>query len=162
MKPTKGVHVRSRRRIRATVLAIGASSLMIGGVVSAGPASASASGCTWAPGGAFAQQCIHVWGGGLHIAHLANQYFASPWSGWGSNVCRRMHREKFTDLDNVVRFAEQDLASCITGAAAVSIGDYSVWYPNRDFHNKRGMCAFSNNSDTGGTWTPQACVTVHS
>jgi len=148
-----------RRSVRAAV--VGAA-LVASSVVAAAPAHASASGCTWAPGGAFAQQCIHVWGSGLRVDKVANQYFPSPLSGYSANVCRREHQDKFTDLDNQIRYHHASLDSCIPGAVAVAFGDYEMWYPHRDFHDHRGMCAQSKNSDTGDTWTPFACVTVHS
>lgn len=129
-------------------------------VVAAPAAHASASGCTWAPGGPGAQQCINVSGSGLHVNSVANQYFASP-TGSLANLCNRKHQDKFTNPNGQIGYWNNNPTSCILGAVAVTTGDYVVWKPNRNFYDGRGMCARSNNSDTGG-WTPYACETIHS
>jgi hypothetical protein len=121
---------------------------------------ASASGCTLAPGGPGAQQCIAVYGSSLYVDQVTNNYFASLVSGTGANVCNRKHQYKFTNPDNTIGWWNINPTSCILGIAAASTGDYVDWYPRRNFHDGRGMCAHSNNSDTGGTWTPYACETI--
>jgi hypothetical protein len=152
-----------RAAVRSLLVAAVALSCALDVVLAAAPSAwADASGCTWAPGGFAAQQCINVHGSGLYVSWVANQYFASPTSGWAANVCNRKHENKFTNPNGTIGYWEADLSSCILGSVAVTTGDYVTWSPNRRFYDGRGMCARSNNSDTGGTWSPYACETIHS
>ena len=147
--------MRSARIVTAALTC--AASLM---VANAPKSNAEATGCTWAPGGIGAEQCIWVYGTGLYVPQVSNMYYASPTSGYGANVCNRRHNYKFTEMDNTIRTADINPSSCILGMTAVIQGDMVRWYPRRNFHDGRGMCARSNNSDTGGTWTPFACETI--
>jgi hypothetical protein len=151
---------RGRSRIKVVLTAVAGT---IGAALITAPAAhASASGCTFAPGGAAAQQCITVLGSGLHVSQVANEYYASPISGNAANVCSRHHQDKFTFPNGNIGYWGNNPSSCILGSVAVISGDYVVWNANQNFYNGRGMCAQSNNSDTGGTWTPFACETIHS
>ena len=129
-------------------------------LLAAPAAHASASGCTWAPGGALAQQCIYVSGNGLYVSYVDNGYFASPYSGYAANVCNRRHEDKFTWPSGAIGYWEDDPSSCIPGAVAVVTGDYVRWNAQHTFYPDRGMCARSANSDTGGSWSPYACETI--
>jgi hypothetical protein len=142
-----------------TLVAVGVS--VLGALVVAAPAAqATAAGCTWAPGGAAAQQCIYVSGDGTYVSYVMNQYYASPISGYAANVCNRRHRTKFVASTGATGYIENDPSSCILGSVAVTTGDYTRWDARRHLLAWSDVCAKSANSDTGGSWTPSACETI--
>jgi len=125
-------------------------------------AGASAQGCTFAQGGAAAQQCTTVIGSGLHVNEIDNDYYASPVSGGTADVCNRHHQITYYNANGTKGTWSANPSSCILGSVAILTGDEQYVYPNRNFPNNKSICSRSRNSDTNEVWTPYACVTIHS
>jgi hypothetical protein len=153
-----------RRRFRFAVSALAAVAVSVPAmnVFTASAASANASGCTWAPGGAFAQICTNVYGSGTYVSDAYSTYYSSPTTPLGANVCDRLHKFAYYSTDGVRHEVRVDASGCIPNSVATVTGDYVHTTPARHFANNKPFCSAANNSETAYKWTPWACVTIHS
>ncbi|BCB88153.1 hypothetical protein [Phytohabitans suffuscus] len=128
----------------------------------AGPASASASGCTFAPGYALARNCIIVEGVGLVVWYTASGYepgieIPPP------QVCSRRHEVRYVRADapnnSTYTYLRAGPLGCIPGVLT-SFVEWSGGYVAR---NGSQWCGRSRNTHTeqaGQPWSNWACITI--
>lgn len=122
----------------------------------------SADGCTTAPGpaGSGSHNCVVVNGNGTRIDSAYSQYYyAQP---VGPAVCDRHHQFLYTAANGEEITRQVDPPGCINSLAMVATGD-SVSLPEAplDAQAGTGFCTRAMNNQTGGLWTPWACIDIH-
>jgi hypothetical protein len=155
MGKVSSVSDRLIRRTGVLVVALfAASGLMV--AAAPAPVSADARGCTAAPGGALAVNCIVVKGSGLKVKRSKSSYTA----GVGlPNICSRNHQWRY-----VKKGTSRKVTKTIRPHGCSLAVSYAVWKKidqrvGKMKHNSK-FCARSKNNQTGGRWTPYACVTI--
>lgn len=140
------------RRVIASLAVVAAAAT---GVVmsTALPASASASGCTAAPGNLFAHNCIFVTGKSLTVTNARSAYYvgAPP-----TNVCRVTAQFTYVPL-GARRYAVKAIGTTKCGVAAAWID----WKPAFRLADRTRLCAQQRNDHTGGRFTNNACINIH-
>ncbi|VTR77227.1 hypothetical protein [Cellulomonas hominis] len=112
-------------------------------------------GCTAAPGGIGAQNCVTVINssplGGTGFAYAISSYISAS-----DNVCSKTAQFKYTD-----RTANPNKTATVSGSACSYGGGDLRWDP-ADFHLQHGsdFCARQKNSATGGVYANYACVRI--
>jgi hypothetical protein len=124
--------------------------------VQSSDALADATGCTLAPGYTGALNCVAVYGSGLHVDSSQSRYQPGI-SPWPQQICSRKHEWRFRRY-GAAGYTTKDLPGngCILGVAP----DYVDWASPGTMTNGSSFCAHSNNTQTGGVWTPFACETI--
>lgn len=150
----------ARTILRVSFVTAVLASAFTASVVSAPSASASADGCTSAPGPAATQECIVVHGSGAHVSSVVSNYYYFPQAGVsGDNVCARHHEVKYA-LSTGVVVRDIDPPGCIYSAAAASSGDYVTFNIDKDLAANTQVCTRAKNSATDQEWTPYACKKI--
>ncbi len=116
----------------------------------AGAASASADGCTAAPGAALSQNCINVQGSGRYVTR-ADSIYQSGLSA--TNVCNIFAKFRHTPQDQAQRLSYRSTSNC------------GPWRGYVSFHspgnqaNKSSFCATNKNSVIS-YYSNYACITI--
>ncbi len=144
------------RALRRLVLLATLAGLLMTLMAPATPASASASGCTLAPGYTGALNCISVVGSGLVVSSSRSTYVPGV-SPWPENLCSRTHQWRYLRNGNTSYVTRTVNASgCIVGV----LNSYVDWSGPGTMANNSSFCARSKNSHTGGVYSNYACVTI--
>jgi hypothetical protein len=125
--------------------------LIVGLAVGTSSASASASGCTWAPGGLGSYQCMEINGSSTHINWVQESY------GYGagySNVCRYQAQwEGDAQGWGWYYYWSNYTAGC--GLNGAFSGHYTVGagYAGGNFVNQTPFYGWWKSDTTGNSWT---------
>ncbi|GAA3220827.1 hypothetical protein ACFP63_00705 [Oerskovia jenensis] len=117
--------------------------------------SSAAEGCTAAPGGWGAQNCISVVGSGLNVAQAESSYL--PGVGWNANICSRSHEFKYKKI-NTVSYAYRlsNPSGCVLNPLQVDV----IWKAPGNMANGSDFCGRSKNDASSNTFSNYACVRI--
>ena len=136
-------------------LFIAASLLVVGSAI---PASASADGCTLAPGLSGAKQCIYVTGHKQKITKIESRYYSGV-SPWPPQLCNVTHQTSYTSADNGIRLTLQGSNNaCKPGLPGIY--NSKSWSGTRYAALNTNVCARSKSSHTDYAWTSSACIRI--
>jgi hypothetical protein len=142
-------------------VAVAAVTLSVAGLP-ASPASASAYGCTLAPGYASSWNCIDVQGSGLYVDHAISTYDPGlpGWPPIPENLCDRYHQIKFQrSSSSTYTYWGGTITGCIWGFDASNL--WFIDLPNPLKHQSQ-FCGRTRNTHTDGVLSNWACITIHS
>jgi hypothetical protein len=129
-------------------------------VATAAPASASASGCTWAPGYTGAVNCIAVTGTSNRVTRIRSEY-VTGFNERPDNICNRSHQASFTLANDLKRTLNGSASGCsIAPPGTIARWDWTNPPYNWLMKDRSKVCARTKNSHTGYEWSSGACITI--
>lgn len=149
-------HFRPYRLAKLAALALMAGAVVAGGTaIQPSASSASAYGCTFAPGYSGALNCIDIRGSGLTVNSSRSEY-QPGFTPWPPNICNRTHQWRYTKNGGSQTTRTSSPSSCIPGILI----SYVDWSNPGQMKDQSSFCARSKNSHTNGSYTNYACKTI--
>lgn len=149
-------------KLSLAALVLGLAALAVSVSVSSEAGSASANGCTWAPGQSGALNCIHVRGSSWNVDSAASAYDPG-FHPWPSNYCNRTHQIRFKRaINSYYETSKQTKTTCIFGLAESTAWWNKSWYSKfkGNMANGSSFCGRSKNEKTNFSWSNYACITI--
>jgi hypothetical protein len=144
----------ARARVLAAMVTLATSMLLV--TAHPGGAWADATGCTSAPGYTGALNCVAVYGSGLHVDSAQSRYQPGV-TPYPQQLCNRNHQWQFRRY-GATGYTSKSLTA--TGCILGVLPDYLDWANPGQMSNNSSFCARTNNTHTGGVWSPFACETI--